>query len=230
MKMILKYCSFIALLALVLTACKKDKPSGPQFGTVTDVDGNVYKTVKIGDQWWMAENLKTTHYRTTGELIKNFTTNTDWSNAVEGAYCDNPNIVDFAKTYGHLYNWYAVIDARGLAPEGWHVATDEDWTILTDFLGGIEKASDKLREAGTTHWESPNTGASNSSGFTAFPAGIRNILNGGFANPGKLASFWTILEKDTDKACERDLNVSDPKVYEVEYPKKGGLSVRCVKD
>jgi uncharacterized protein (TIGR02145 family) len=138
--------------------------------TVTDIDGNIYHTVTIGTQVWMVENLKTTKYRN-GDPIPNVTGNA-WAALTTGAYCwYNNDAATYKATYGALYNWYAVADSRNIAPTGWHVPTDAEWTTLTTFLGGESVAGGKLKETGTNHWTSPNTGATNETGFTALPGG-----------------------------------------------------------
>jgi uncharacterized protein (TIGR02145 family) len=198
--------------------------------TVTDVDGNVYHTVKIGTQTWMVENLKTTHYRN-GDAIPNEKIAQNWVNLATGAYVDNPNTIDYAKIYGHLYNWFAVKDARNIAPLGWHVPSDSEWATLAEFLGGKSVASDKLRESGTSHWQAPNTGATNSTGFRALPGGYRK-LDGGFLpmNDGSIGCYWATDEYSNTKGKECDFNVSDPVLDFVNFAKIAGLSVRCVKD
>jgi uncharacterized protein (TIGR02145 family) len=140
--------------------------------TVTDYDGNVYQTVQIGTQIWLKENLKTTHYRD-GTAIPNVSDQNQWSNLTSGAYCNYNNSTSNSDIYGRLYNWYAVCNSHNLAPEGWHISTDAEWTTLRDFLGGPEVAGGKIKEAGFTHWSSPNTGATNESGFTALGGGYR---------------------------------------------------------
>jgi uncharacterized protein (TIGR02145 family) len=211
---------------LAFAACKKDKG----MPTVTDLDGNVYHTVKIGTQTWMVENLKTTHYRN-GDAIPNEKNPQNWVNLATGAYVDNPNTVDYAKTYGHLYNWFAVKDARNIAPLGWHVPSDSEWTTLAEFLGGKLVASNKLRESGTSHWQAPNTGATNSTGFRALPGGYRK-LDGGFLpmNDGSIGCYWATDEYSNANGKECDFNVSDPEIYFVDFAKIAGLSVRCIKD
>jgi uncharacterized protein (TIGR02145 family) len=139
--------------------------------TVTDVEGNVYNTVTIGNQTWMKENLKVTKYRdgtaigTTTASIPN-----DSSSKYQWAYNGAESNVS---TYGRLYTWYAATDSRGVCPSGWHLPTNAEWTTLITYLGE-SVAGGKMKEAGTTHWISPNTGATNSSGFTALPGGYRN--------------------------------------------------------
>jgi uncharacterized protein (TIGR02145 family) len=138
-----------------------------------DIDGNIYETVKIGTQIWMAENLKTSHYRN-GSAIKEIEDNTTWAN-IEKAGASTPGWCYYNgtainnPTYGKLYNWYAVNDSRHLCPTGWHVPTDVEFQLLSNDLGGDEVAGGKMKA--TTLWTAPNTGADNSSGFSALPAG-----------------------------------------------------------
>ena len=197
-------------------------------GTVTDYDGNVYKTVKIGDQWWMAENLKVTHYRK-GEVIPNVTDNTAWSNLTTGAYCEYDNNSENVETYGRLYNWYAVSDSRNIAPEGWHVPTDAEWSTLVTYLGGASVAGGKLKETGTTHWNSPNVGATNESGFAALPGGSRSN-NGYFNLLGYYAYFWSSTESGSNCAWSRTLYYVIASVYRYDDGKQYGFSVRLVRD
>ncbi|SVD09065.1 uncharacterized protein METZ01_LOCUS361919, partial [marine metagenome] len=149
---------------------------------VTDIDGNVYGTVQIGDQLWMAENLKVTHY-SNGDEIPTGYSNSEWANLSTGAYAVYGDNESNADTYGYLYNWYAV-ETGNLAPEGWHVATDAEWTALSDYLGGSSVAGGKMKECTpgscpeSEYWNSPNTGATNESGFTALPSGSRDYRNG----------------------------------------------------
>ncbi len=141
-------------------------------GTVTDIDGNVYQTIGIGSQYWTAENLKTTRFND-GTPIPLVTDNSTWEFLVAPGYCWYNNDEAASKeVYGALYNWYVVVSSK-LPPEGWHVSTDAEWTILETFLGGITGAGGKLKETGTDHWLTPNTGATDETGFTALPGGIR---------------------------------------------------------
>ena len=199
------------------------------YGTVTDIDGNVYQTILIGDQEWMIENLKVTHYRN-GEPISNLTNNNDWTNTTSGAYCYYNNDPDNADTYGALYNWYAVDDSRNIAPPGWHVPTDDEWQTLVDYLGGSSVAGGKMKETGTTHWNIPNTGATNESGFTALPGGDRYGSSGHFNNIGYDAYFWSSTENSSNNAWLRELNYNNSGVYHYYNNKKYGFSVRCLRD
>ncbi len=210
-------------------------------GTVTDIDDNTYQTVKIGNQWWMAENLKVTHYRN-GEAITRINNNTVWSAMTEGAYCFYDNDDNNGDTYGVLYNWYAVNDNRNIAPEGWHVPTDEEWKELEMYLGmsesdanatgwrGTDEGS-KLKEIGTTHWNSPNTGATNESGFSALPGGSRG-WDGPYNFIGFQAYLWSSSDLNTTEAVGRTLDYDSSGIYVSPdgYGKEDGFSVRCIKD
>lgn len=139
---------------------------------LTDINGNVYKIVKIGTQWWMTENLKVTKYRN-GDAIPNVT-DTSWASLTTGAFAYYYNNKNYAQTYGALYNWFAVVDKRGLAPTGWHVPTDAEYITLVKFLGDSAIAGAKAKETGLIHWQKPNEGATNESGFLGLPAGCKN--------------------------------------------------------
>ena len=142
------------------------------YGSVTDIEGHAYKTIVIGTQEWMAENLKTAAY-SNGDPIQPVTEVWSWSQLTTGAWCDYRNDPDFSRVYGKLYNFYAVTDVRNVCPAGWHVPAHDEWIVLQDYLGGWEIAGGKLKERGTVHWRDPNTGATNESGFTALPAPFR---------------------------------------------------------
>ena len=174
-------------------------PFKNQAQTVTDIDGNVYNTVTIGTQVWMKENLKVTHYNN-GDEIPNIEDNAAWTGLSNGAYCNYQNDNDFVDTYGRLYNWFAVDDGREICPTGWHIATDAEWTILSDYLGGRHIAGGKLKEAGTTHWASPNTGATNSSGFTGLPSGMRSSVDGIFGYQTEGCGFWSNTQVNATEA------------------------------
>jgi uncharacterized protein (TIGR02145 family) len=204
------------------------------FGTpMTDIDGNVYQTITIGTQVWMAENLKVTHYRN-GNAIPNVTGNSEWSNLTTGAYCNYDNDVNNATTYGRLYNWYAVSDSRNIAPEGWHVPSDAEWQTLVDHLGGTEVAGGTMKTPGTIEggdglWHSPNTGATNESGFSALPGGYR-IGGGSFTLLGLNAGFWSSTEAYGYVAWTRFLGYLNSQADRHDLHKLTGFSVRCVRD
>jgi len=146
--------------------------SGVETGTVTDIDGNVYNTVKIGNQWWMVENLRVTHYQN-GDSLVNETDIVAWYLWGEGVYCSYNNSSSNANTYGLLYNWYTVDDSRNIAPLGWHVPSDEEWQDIVTYLGGESLAGGKMKEASLQYWLSPNYYATNCTGFSALPGGGR---------------------------------------------------------
>lgn len=199
------------------------------YGTVTDIDGNTYKTVNIGTQTWMAENLRTTKYND-GTAIPNVTDATAWSALNSGAYCNYDNDPDKVNTYGRLYNWYAVNTGK-LCPAGWHVATDAEWTTLTNYLGGENNAGSKLRETGILHWENPNDGATNESGFTALPGGERDG-GGSFYMIGTGASWWssTIYSSNNNWAMFWYMDSTSSRFYRAPVHQRLGNSIRCVKN
>ena len=212
-------------------------PSAPI--TVTDIDGNTYQTVTIGTQVWMAENLKTTHYRN-GNAISNVTDGTTWEGLTTGAYCEYDNNANNVATYGRLYNWYAMADSRNIAPSGWHVPTETEWKQLEMYLGMSQAQADqlgwrgtneggKLKEGGTTHWINPNIGATNESGFTGLPGGYR-YLGGVYDQLGSSAVFWSSTENGSIYAWCRNLNSAYSGVHRYDGSKEDGFSVRCIKD
>ena len=219
--------------------------------TVTDVDGNSYNTVLIGTgataQCWMKENLRVTKYRDNTVIPldasggANGTTGSEtWSSRTGGALTvyanDNSNLA----TYGYLYNWFAVNDAKGLCPTGWHVPTDAEWTTLESYLNTVAPTGNvggKMKSTGTTYWNSPNTDANNTSGFTALPGGVRDF-GGGFQIIRNSAFFWSATESDGSNAWYRYLfsagvpsaPVSYDDVDRYDINKSVGASVRCLRD
>ena len=208
---------------LTISGCKKDNNN-----TVTDIDGHVYHTVTIGTQVWMVENLEVTRYRN-GEAIPNVTDSAAWDNLVTGAYCDFDNKTSNASIYGHLYNWYALNDSRNLCPDGWHVPTDAEWAILIDYLGGEEVAGGRLKGTDSLLWHSPNTGATNESGFTGLPGGCRRH-DGPFHYGTYYGFWWTATEYDPQLAWYRSLVYDSQGCFSNHYGKDYGLSIRCIRD
>lgn len=194
--------------------------------TVIDIDGNVYKTVKIGNQIWMAENLKTTRYND-GNPIPNIIYNNEWNNLKTGAFCYYNDEYSNNSVYGKLYNWYAVGTDK-LAPIGWHVPSNAEWTELINYLGGDEIAGGKMKS--TNYWKSPNKGANNSSGFTGFPAGCRIDYGQSSNDIGVYGYFWSSTEFDKDYAWPCYLHYNGSSVIRSIFVKTRGKSVRCVKD
>ncbi|MFN5307470.1 MAG: FISUMP domain-containing protein, partial [Bacteroidota bacterium] len=172
------------------------------YGSMTDQDGNVYNTIVIGTQEWMAENLKASHYRN-GDAIPVVADSATWVNTLNGATCfyDNDSAANNCP-YGKLYNWYAASDVRNLCPAGWHVPTDAEWTTLTTFLGGENVAGGKMKSTGTQYWLSPNAAADNSSGFSGLPGGSRNDL-GSYSLNGHFGFLWSSTETNTFDAFTR---------------------------
>jgi uncharacterized protein (TIGR02145 family) len=195
--------------------------------TDTDIDGNVYKVVTIGTQVWMAENLKTTRYND-GTAIPLVTDNTAWCALTTPGYCWYNDSISYGNTYGALYNWYAVKTGK-LAPTGWHVPTDSEWTILTTFLGGASVAGGPLKEAGTRHWLSPNTGATNSTGFSALPGGGR-FGNGMFSGIGAYGYWWSSTADNVTYSWNRIMYYNDATVDRGLNTSVYGVGVRCVRN
>jgi uncharacterized protein (TIGR02145 family) len=196
--------------------------------TITDVENNHYRIIQIGTQVWMAENLKTTKFND-GTFIPLVTDNTDWDNLSTPGYCwyDN-DAATYKNTYGALYNWYTVSTGT-LAPAGWHVPTDAEWIVLTDFLGGETVAGGKLKEAGTIHWQSPNTGATNETGFTALPGGYRGLY-GAFSNVGGTGVWWSSTEDPPKYVWDRNMDYNDGGANRTMSSKMIGFSVRCLRN
>lgn len=217
----------MAFVFMLTNSCKKDEENK---NTVTDIDGKVYQTVTIGTQIWMKENLKVTHYRN-GDPIPNVTDSTAWNLLTAGAYCDYNNLQANSSTYGKLYNWYSVNDSKNIAPIGWHIPTDIEWNTLITFLGGDSVAGGKLKEISLAHWLSPNTGATNESGFTALPAGCCDYY-GKFTSLGTLCFWWCSNEFEELPDHSWCVLVSyDKKRGNIGITNKNyGFSVRCLKD
>lgn len=210
------------------------------YGDVTDIEGNSYKTIKIGTQTWMAENLKTTKFNngTSIPLVKDSSV---WIGLSTPAYCWYENDISYKNLYGTLYNWYSVCTitngGKNVCPNGWHVPDEVEWTTLYDYLGGRNKAIFKLKETGTTHWPSPNTGATNESGFTALPSGFRYGYFGSFAGFGGWSEWWSSSDSSSlyyippwvDRAFTFFLDSGGLCGISDEV-KESGFSIRCVKD
>jgi uncharacterized protein (TIGR02145 family) len=203
--------------------------------SVQDIDGNSYKTVQIGSQCWIQSNLKVSKYRN-GNNISNITDIAAWAQTNTsgiGAWCNYDNSSANDALYGKLYNWFAVNDSRGLCPTGWHVPSDEELTTLTNFLGGTSVAGGKMKSTDTTRssggWDSPNTGATNSSGFTCLPGGFRSS-GGGFSNLGRNGPWWSSSEAGSGSAWFRNLGSNAVFANRNFNDHRGGFSVRCARD
>jgi uncharacterized protein (TIGR02145 family) len=208
---------------------------GNQSGTVIDRDGNTYGIVTIGNQTWLRENLKVTRYND-GTSIPNITLTNTWRGLTSGAYCDYNNDATNGQIYGHLYNFYVVTNTKKVCPSGWHVPSDDEWKTLEKFLGMSQMEADKsgergtteggkLKETGMSHWLSPNTGATNSSGFTALPGSYLDGNTGTWANAAVHGFWWTATNR-----YYRGLHYDYSTVWRYTHPATSGFSIRCVRD
>ena len=213
--------------------------------TVIDFDSNIYQTVEISNQVWMAENLKVTHYPD-GRIIPHVSDFIEWisleSNNSDDAYCFYNN--DVNSEYGALYTWAAAMGdntlssnanpsgIQGVCPDGWHLPSKSEWEVLISYLGGVDVAGGKMKEIGTIHWNSPNTGATNISGFTALPSGYRSFYDGSFGSLGTMAYYWTTSDYENSAfAWENFLRYDYENIFDnYNGNKSSGFSVRCVKD
>ena len=212
-------------------------------GTVTDYDGNTYQAIKINNQCWMAENLKVTHY-SNGDAIHLITSGTIWGaladNNTDDAFCYYDN--NSSSEYGALYTWAAAMgdngvssntnpsQVQGVCPNGWHLPSDAEWTELTDYLSGEGVAGGKMKETGTSHWNFPNTGATNESEFTGLPAGFRTDDFGDFVNANSYCFFWSSTQENATDAWYRQLAYSNDNTNRWYDKKSYGFSVRCIRD
>jgi uncharacterized protein (TIGR02145 family)/uncharacterized repeat protein (TIGR02543 family) len=201
--------------------------------SIKDADGNVYHEVRIGNQVWMVENLKTTKYRD-GSMIPFGRDSAIWVYNDSPKYCWVNGDSSYKNPYGALYNWYVVDPAnpKKVAPQGWHVPSDTEWWTLVEYLGGLHTAHGPLKEAGFTHWNSPNIDATNSSGFTGLPAGRRNDFSASFDLLGDWGFWWTTVIETNEPLKSRyyGLRFELAMVDNYRSPKKYGFSVRCIRD
>lgn len=194
-------------------------------GGYRDQEGNSFKAVKIGNHIWMSENLNVAHFRN-GDEVPSVKSAYDWQDKSEGGkpvWCFQGNDPGFSKKFGRLYNWYAVNDSRGLAPKGWHVATDDDWKELTDFFGGEVSAALQIRTSGYGKDSTDN------SAFAGLPGGACNA-DGTFYGLGISGLWWTSTEVNNEYAWARQLNYIYCNITSLDKNKLFGFSVRCVKD
>jgi uncharacterized protein (TIGR02145 family) len=246
----------LSLFFIILTdSCKKDKKQTLETGTVTDIDGNVYKTVKIGNQWWMAENLKVSRYRNGDSITyvpehNYYLDSAIWNHLDSGAYCIIDNSSETSQNYrgkmfGFLYNWYTVNDTRNIAPEGWHVPTDAEWIEMEVSIGmnsdDANKANwrgnnegNKLKIEGPNGWNTPsniyNVWGTNESGFSALGGGCC-MFNGVWGNPGTFSTgFWWTSTTEKDEAFYRYLDYNKPNIFRYYGQKTYGFSISCIKD
>jgi uncharacterized protein (TIGR02145 family) len=198
------------------------------YSSLTDIDGNIYPTVLIGNQWWMAENLRTSSYAN-GDSIQNVLNGTAWTQLDSGAWSNLSNLAANDSIYGKLYNWFTTSDPRNLCPIGWHVPTDTEWTNLTDYLGGLTLAGGKMKSI--VGWNTPNTNANNESGFSALSSGARDAYNSGsFFTTGCDGNWWSSSESLSTAAWYYYLSCSSGNAFRANSSKRYGNSVRCIKD
>lgn len=212
----------LLLAMLIISAC------GDDHNSVRDIDGNVYRTVSIGDQVWMAENLRATHYRN-GDPLLALPDTSLWANSKSGAYCYYDNDSQNISRYGLLYNWHAINDSRNIAPEGWHLPSEEEIMELMNFLGGDTSGAGKLKEAGLSRWLAPNLGATNESGFTALPGGYR-LDKGTYHTAASNGYWWSANRSYEMYAWSPRLYTGFADVKRERYYENYGFSVRCIKD
>lgn len=237
------YIIILVFVSISLTNCKKNEESKEPVSndTVTDIDGNVYKTVTIGTQVWMAENLRTSKYRN-GAPIPYVVNDADWSKLQTGAQCNYNNDETIVNKYGKLYNWHAVNDSRNIAPVGWHIPTNNEWTTLEFYVAGQIGTSGSVAKAlaSKTDWNTSsvvnsvgnNLVENDTTGFTAFPSGFR-VKSGTFNYFGKYAGWWSSTEFEyiKDSVWNRSLNFEYSILWKnIYYFKETGFSVRCIKD
>jgi len=225
----LRYTSISGPYSTVVT----DVPAGNKtvtfnFARCKDGDGNNYAIITIGTQTWMVENLKTTKY-SDGTPIP-LVTGAQWADRILPAYCwYNNDSVTYITPYGALYNWYAVTSANGLAPKGWHIPSSTELATLTNYCGGDMVAGNKLKERGITHWKSPNLGATNESGFTALPGGLRRN-DGPFLDINKFGIWWSSTYDLQSQAWQWTMAYDMENAHQVASSTSNGLSVRCIRN
>lgn len=223
----------ISLLVIYILIAATHKGSFPNLAPIqdnsfTDIDGNRYDVVQIGEQFWMKQNLNTSHYRN-GDPIPQVTS-LKWATLTTGAWCYFVNKTENGVTYGKLYNWYAVNDPRGLAPTGWHIPSYGEWTLLENTLGGSSVTGGKMKEKGRTHWRTPNNKATDKSGFTGLPGGCRGEDGNFYDGEGRLGGWWSSTEYSSIDAYKCLLGFSSSHLSRGSFRKSVGLSVRCIKD
>jgi uncharacterized protein (TIGR02145 family) len=214
----------LGILMIISFSCIKEESTA----IVKDIDGNTYKTVKIGTQLWMAENLKTTRFNN-GTEIPLITDTTSWGSLKTPGFCwyDN-NPATYKDIYGALYNGFTAADTS-LCPDGWHIPSKEELKQLSIFLGDSASAGGKLKEEGTVHWLTPNKGADNSTGFAALASGIR-YFEGSYSSVLNYTGFWSATKAGTTDQWFMGLYYGEAFMVIDHRTSSIGLSIRCVKD
>jgi len=217
----------LIFILVVMVFARINIASAQTVSTLQDQDGNIYKTIRIGNQVWMAENLRTTKY-IDGTPIPIVSDKSAWIALSTPAYCWYNNDTIYRNKFGALYNGYA-INSEKLCPSGWHISTDAEWTAMIELLGGENVAGGKMKEAGLKNWMSPNTGATNESGFTSLPGGTR-YGNGLFFSVNSAGSWWCLNKSNSLNGWYRSMNYASKTVTRNFIDLTNGFSVRCVKD
>lgn len=229
----------LILLLIAVASCSNNTGKDSPENSVTDIDGNEYRTVRIGSQVWMAEDLKTTRFND-GTAIPQVTRTEEWASLTTPAFTWYNNDALNGEEYGALYNWYAVGTGK-LCPLGWHVPSDQEWNELVSVYESNSRAGGALKEAGTDHWRNPNTGATNESGFTALPGGYRSY-NGTF-NLLRASGYWwsntesswfgaggTSGDTASNTVIFWNLRYKERDLYRFISEKSNGFCVRCLMD
>lgn len=194
---------------------------------MSTVNGGPRGIIEIGTQVWTKFNLRVDRY-SNGDAIPQVTDQSAWAALTTGAWCWYNNDPAYESIYGKLYNWYAVNDARGLAPNGFSIPSSSDWDILKGYLGGTSVAGGAMKETGTSRWNSPNTGATNSSGFTALGGGTRSSIQ--FEEVNSTGYYWDSTAYDSTNAYQEQINKGATACTRYSNPKKLGCSVRLIKN
>jgi uncharacterized protein (TIGR02145 family) len=218
--------SILLISSLLFSACKTELLVDP---ICKDGNGNVYDTVTIGTQTWMKENLRATKYND-GTPIPLVSGNDAWKAQTTPAYCFMNNDTANAKPYGALYNWYVVNSSKNVCPEGWHVPSKEEWETLTEYLGGYEVAGGKMKITSTEYWEEPNYGADNSSGFSAYPSGFREVYKGTFLALRQSTDIWSSTNYGYDMGIDLSLDAENSRTFITASYRNMGYSIRCLKN
>lgn len=228
------YYTIITILFFGLLSCSNEETKTVKQSAARPTVPLQNGEVRIGTQVWMTKNLNVSRYRN-GDPIQQVANSTQWANLTTGAWCYYQNNTSNGIVYGKLYNWYAVNDPRGLAPIGWHIPSDVEWTTLTSFLGFTDVAGGKMKatgtlEAGTGLWKGPNAAATNSSCFSALPGGYVADNGSGPFLINRYGYWWSTSEFGSLRAIARILNYTNGGVSTLEFFKENGFSIRCIKD
>lgn len=225
----------LLISAYAISSCSSTADDEISIGSVTDIDGNTYSTVLLGEQEWMAENLRTSKYAN-GNQIPEVSSHQEWRSLSYGAWSYLDNNQSHGSNFGKLYNWQAAIDSRNVCPDGWHVPSKDEWNLLKDYLGGAVSAGGKMKSTGTIEdgnglWSSPNANASNQSKFNGNPGSFRNSL-GEFliSSMGQIGCWWSSDSSNYSDSFVYILKSNNSLLEFSSFDKRRGVSIRCVRD